>query len=84
MVQRRVVGSGHAHPSSGRGLPLLFLRGRWGGTASRPRGPAKVWLSPVRVEYAYAFNPAELRRLRELAVENEAFFLERWNEYFGR
>jgi hypothetical protein len=38
----------------------------------------------VRVEYAYDFNPAELRRLCELAIDHEAFFRERWNEYFGR
>ncbi len=45
---------------------------------------AKVWLKPVCVEYALDFSPAELRRLRELALAHEAFFLERWNEYFGR
>jgi uncharacterized protein DUF4160 len=45
---------------------------------------AKVWLRPVRVEYAYDFAPAEMRRLRELVVEHEVVFLERWNEYFGR
>ena len=44
----------------------------------------KVWLRPVRVDYAYDFTPAEMRRLRELVVEHEAVFLERWNEYFGR
>lgn len=38
----------------------------------------------LRVEYAYDFTPAEMRRLRELVVEQEAVFLERWNEYFGR
>jgi hypothetical protein len=47
-------------------------------------GAAKVWMRPVRVEYAYDFTPAEMRRLRELVVEHEAIFLERWNEYFGR
>jgi hypothetical protein len=45
---------------------------------------AKVWLRPVRVEYAYGFNPAELRRLREVTIGHEAIFLERWNEYFPR
>ena len=45
---------------------------------------AKVWLHPVRVEYAHDFNPAERRRLRELTVEHAGFFTERWNEYFGR
>jgi hypothetical protein len=45
---------------------------------------AKIWLRPVRVEYARGFNPAEMRRLREIAIEHEAVFLERWNEYFSR
>ena len=45
---------------------------------------AKIWLLPVRVEYAYGFTPAAMRRVRELTVEHEAFFIERWNEYFPR
>lgn len=45
---------------------------------------AKVWLGPVRIEYAYGFNPAEVQRLRRLLVEPEAFLLERWDEFFGR
>ena len=51
---------------------------------SKGGGAAKVWLQPVRVEYAFGFNAGELRRLRELTVEHEGFFIERWNEYFGR
>jgi hypothetical protein len=45
---------------------------------------AKVWLRPVRIEYAYDFKPAEMRRLREITIEHETLFLERWNEYFSR
>lgn len=51
---------------------------------SRGGAAGKVWLKPVRVEYAYGFNPGETRRLRELCVQHEAYFLERWNEFFGR
>ena len=51
---------------------------------SKGGASAKVWLAPVRVEYAYGFNPAEVRRLRELCVEHEEFFARRWNEHFGR
>ena len=51
---------------------------------SKGGGAAKIWLQPVRVEYAHGFNPAELRRMRELTSEHAAVFLERWNEYFGR
>lgn len=45
---------------------------------------AKVWLQPGRLQYAYGFNPTEERRLLEITVEHEVFFLQRWNEYFGR
>jgi hypothetical protein len=45
---------------------------------------AKIWLKPVRVEYARGFNPAELRRLRDITIEHESAFLERWNEHFSR
>jgi hypothetical protein len=45
---------------------------------------AKVWLQPIRVQYAYDFTPADLRRLRELVEEHETYFVGRWNEYFGR
>ena len=78
----------HADSSTSRRLPFSLLRGRWGGAAhvhvQKGGAAAKVWLHPVRVEYAHDFNPAELRRLRELAVEHAGFFTERWNEYFGR
>jgi hypothetical protein len=45
---------------------------------------AKVWLNPVRIDYAYGFSPAEMRRLREMVLQHEATFLEQWDEYFGR
>jgi hypothetical protein len=45
---------------------------------------AKVWLQPVRLAYAYGFNPTEQRRLLEITVEHEALFLQRWNEHFAR
>jgi hypothetical protein len=51
---------------------------------SKGAAAAKIWLQPIRIEYAHGLNPAELRRMRELAFQHEAFFLERWNEYFGR
>jgi hypothetical protein len=45
---------------------------------------AKVWLQPVSIVYSYGFSPAELRRIREIAFEHQAAFVERWNEHFGR
>lgn len=47
-------------------------------------GEAKVWLQPVRLEYAYRLTPAEERRVRELTFERQAAFVEHWNEHFGR
>ncbi len=63
---------------SGDGVEPLHVHVSKGGAS------AKVWLNPVRVEYAYGFGPRQVRRLRELPVEYEAFFLGRWHEYFGR
>ncbi len=51
---------------------------------SKGDAAAKIWLQPIRIAYAHGFNPAELRRIRELVFHHAAFFMERWNEYFGR
>ncbi len=47
-------------------------------------GEAKLWLQPVEVVYAHGLTPSEQRRARELTVEHQATFLERWNEHFRR
>ena len=44
---------------------------------------AKLWLQRVEFVFARGFSRAELRRIRELTLENQVFFVERWNEYFG-
>jgi hypothetical protein len=44
---------------------------------------AKLWLLRVDLAFARGFNRTELRRVRELTFEHQAFFIERWNEYFG-
>ena len=49
----------------------------------RGDGVAKVWLETVRIAYSTGLNPAELRRVRELTVEHQVAFLERWNEHLG-
>ena len=51
---------------------------------SKGSAAVKVWLQPIRIEYVHGFTPAELRRMRELVFQHAAFFLESWNEYFGR
>ncbi len=50
----------------------------------RAGGVAKIWLQPVQVAYSLGLNPAELRRIRELTAEQQATFLERWNEHLNR
>ena len=50
----------------------------------RGGGVAKIWLEPVRLAYSEGLNPAELRRVRELATQHQAAFLERWHEHLGR
>jgi len=44
---------------------------------------AKLWLQPVSLAFARGFNRAEIRRAREITFENQAFFIQRWNEHFG-
>ncbi len=50
----------------------------------RGDGEAKLWLQPVELAYSYRLTPAELRRVRELAFQHQAAFVERWNEHFRR
>ena len=43
---------------------------------------AKFWLGPVAVVRSVGYNPRELRRLRDLVTEHEAYLMERWDEFF--
>jgi hypothetical protein len=52
--------------------------------ASKAGAAAKFWLQPVRLAYSYGFSPTQLRRIRELVFEHQAYFVERWHEHFGR
>ena len=45
---------------------------------------AKVWLTPVEVEYNRGYNRAELNRIVRLAKANREQLLQVWHEYFGR
>ena len=44
---------------------------------------AKFWLRPVRLQDSGGFRPHEVRHIQNLVEEQEAVFLERWNEYFS-
>ncbi|MGH9430526.1 MAG: DUF4160 domain-containing protein [Terriglobia bacterium] len=43
---------------------------------------AKFWLEPVALSDNRGFRGHELTELRQIVVENQPFFLERWHEYF--
>ena len=45
---------------------------------------AKVWLTPVEVEYNRGYNRTELNRIVRLAEANREQLLQIWHEYFGR
>jgi hypothetical protein len=44
---------------------------------------AKFWLDPVTLASNRGFRSHELTVIRELALENRDFFLEKWNAYFS-
>lgn len=45
---------------------------------------AKIWLTPVEVEYNHGYNRSELNRIVRLTKANREQLLEAWNEYFSR
>lgn len=47
-------------------------------------GECKFWLSPVLLARAVRVKPHELRDIEGAVAEREAFFLEKWHEFFHR
>ena len=45
---------------------------------------AKFWFNPIRPAHLGRFKHKDLRRMNEILEENQAYFLERWNEQFNR
>ena len=45
-------------------------------------GECKFWLAPVRLARSENVKPVVMRRIEGIVVEREAFFLEKWHEYF--
>lgn len=45
---------------------------------------AKFWLNPTLLASNYGFSSRELNELERLIKQNEAIFLEAWNEYFSQ
>ena len=50
----------------------------------RERMVAKFWLDPVALERPGGFKSHELTTVHRLVDTHRDFFLERWNEHFGR
>jgi hypothetical protein len=51
---------------------------------SKAGDEAKIWLEPIAVLARNdGFNACDLRELLNIATENRAFFVEKWNEYFA-
>jgi hypothetical protein len=44
---------------------------------------AKFWLTPVTLASNRGFRSHELTVIRQLVLENQDFFLEKWNAYFS-
>lgn len=44
---------------------------------------AKYWLEPIRVAKSVGFSARELNKLRQLVLENQAIFKEKWDGYFS-
>ena len=45
---------------------------------------AKVWLSPVGLQYNRGYRLEELNAILRLTRENQSILLEMWYEYFSR
>jgi hypothetical protein len=50
----------------------------------RERSLAKYWLEPISLASSAGFSAPELRRMEQLATENQQAWLEAWNEFFNR
>ena len=45
---------------------------------------AKFWLDPVELQEKGNFSAREIRRIQRIVEENQAKFLEGWDEQFNR
>ena len=44
---------------------------------------AKFWLNPIKLSSSYGFRSHELAKIRMFVIENNALFLEKWDEHFS-
>lgn len=51
---------------------------------SKSGDEAKIWLEPIAaLARNDGFNARDLREILTITVDNQAFFVEKWNEYFA-
>ena len=49
----------------------------------RDRNVVKFWLNPLRLARTGGLPRHEINHIRTIVEDHEAYFLERWNEFFN-
>jgi hypothetical protein len=44
---------------------------------------AKVWVSPIRLQYSRSFNNTQINKILGLVEQNNEIITEAWNEFFN-
>ncbi len=44
---------------------------------------AKVWISPIRLQYSHGFNNSQISKILKLVEQNNEIITEAWNEFFN-
>ena len=44
---------------------------------------AKIWISPIRLEYSHGFNSSEINKILSISKKNADKIMEAWNEFFN-
>ena len=45
---------------------------------------AKIWINPVKEEYAYGFKSKDRKKILELVKEHSELITKSWNEHFKK
>lgn len=49
----------------------------------RDESVAKFWLEPVELAGSYGFRAKEINEIRRLVLDHQAFFINKWDEFFN-
>ncbi len=52
--------------------------------AIKDNSVAKIWLSPVVLEYNRGHSKSSMRKIMQLAQKHQSRLLEAWHEYFSK